>query len=177
MSRAAPRVLLVGMMGSGKTTVGRALAARTGWPYLDNDDLVEQGSGRPTPELLAETDESTLRRIENRALEAALAAGPPLVAGVAAGAVLDPTARDRMRENAFVVYLRAPVEVLAARVGSGAGRPWLDGDPAEVLAELFDGREPLYREVADVVVDVSERTPDEIADVILEAVTRDVLTP
>jgi shikimate kinase len=165
------RVLLIGMMGAGKTTVGRALAAITAWPYLDNDDLVERTAGRPTPDVLAAGDAATLRRAEAAALDVALACDPPLVAGVAAGVVLDPEARTRMSAGAFVVYLRAPLPVLAARVGGGAGRAWLDDDPLAALERLYAGREPLYLEVADLILDVEGVPPDDLAAAILEAVT------
>jgi len=168
----SPRVLLTGMMGTGKTTVGRALAAITGWPFLDNDELVERATGMPTPDVLAAADEATLRRVEIAALDDALAAPPPLVAGVAAGVVLNPGARKRMSAGAFVVYLRAPLTVLAARVGDGTGRPWLDQDPLSALERLYAGREPLYLEVADLVLDVESVTPDELATAILDALTR-----
>jgi len=165
------RVLLVGMMGAGKTTVGRAVAAVTGWPYLDNDELVEQATGRPTPDVLANADESTLRRVEELALDAALAAQPPVVASVAAGVVLDPGARHRMVESAFVVYLRASLATLTAHVGTGAGRPWVGDDPAKALARLYEGREALYLEVADLVLDVDGAKPADLAGRIVAAVS------
>jgi shikimate kinase len=158
------------MMGSGKTTVGQALTRITGWTYLDNDELVERATGRPTPEVLARADETELRRVEAAALDAALEVDPPVVAGVAAGTVLDPGARRRMMDEGFVVYLRASLDLLAARVGDGTGRPWLEGDPRAALERLHAGREPLYMEVADLVVDVDEETPDELAHRIAEAV-------
>ncbi|HEY7478598.1 MAG TPA: shikimate kinase [Actinomycetota bacterium] len=163
------RVLLIGMMGSGKTTVGRAVAARTGWPYLDNDELVERSTSRPTPEVLADADEATLRAAERDALDAALAAEPPLVASVAAGVVLDAAARRRMHAGGFVVYLRASLEELSARVGDGSGRPWLGDDPRAALAALGAGREPLYEEAAHLVLDVGGATPEELAERIVDA--------
>ena len=166
-----PRVLLVGMMGAGKTTVGQAVSALTGWRYLDNDELVEWATGHPTPELLADADETTLRRVEAAALDVALSVDPPVVAGVAAGVVVDPQARRRMREGSFVVYLRAPVSVLVERVGSGEGRPWLDGDPLTAMTRLSAGREELYVEVADLVLDVDQLTPEETAARIVGAAT------
>ena len=166
-----PRVLLTGMMGAGKTTVGRALAALSGWPHLDNDELVERATGRPTPEVLAGADEATLRRVETAALDLALASPPPVVAGVAAGVVLDPEARTRMRAGAFVVYLRAPLTLLAARVGDGGGRAWLDRDPPAALERLYAGREPLYLDVADLVLDVDGVAPVDLAAAIFDTVT------
>lgn len=167
-----PRVLLIGMMGAGKTTLGRELSARTGWPYLDNDELVARSCGRPTAAVLAAGDEATLRRAEADALDAALAAPAPVVAGVAAGVVVDPAARRRLVDGGFVVFLRAPLDVLARRVGGGDGRPWLDADPRAALARLQEGRMPLYREVADLVLDVDGVPPAELADTVLDALVR-----
>lgn len=160
------------MMGAGKTTVGRAVSARTGWRYLDNDELVQRATGKPTPEVLGEADETTLRRAEDAALDEALAIAPPVVAGVAAGVIENADARERMQQEAFVVYLRAPLEVLTARVGDGEGRPWLAEDAADALARLFDGRGPLYEEVADLVLDVADATPADLAAQVVEAVGR-----
>ncbi len=170
---AAPSVLLIGMMAAGKTTVGHALSDLTGWPYLDNDELVRRATGRPTAEVLAAADESTLRRVEVGALDEALSAQPPVIAGVAAGVIIDPVDRRRMSEGAFVVYLRAPVALLAERVGGGDGRPWLDtNDPAAALEGLFEGREPLYCEAADLVLDVDAKAPERLAIEILDALER-----
>ncbi len=159
------------MMGAGKTTVGRAVAARTGWPYLDNDELVERAAGRPTPEVLADADEATLRRVEAAALDEALTTPLPVVAGVAAGVIENTAARERMHREAFVVYLRAPLDVLAARVGDGEGRPWLAEDPVEALAQLYEGREPLYGAAAHLVLDVAGTSADELAEQIVDAAT------
>jgi len=130
-------------MGAGKSTVGRAIAARTGWAYLDNDELVKLATDRPTPEVLAGSNEATLRRVERAALDAALAAPTPLVASVAAGVILDASARLLMHDGTFVVYLRATLATLTARVGDGSGRPWLGDDVPGALARLLDGREAL----------------------------------
>ena len=114
------RILLVGMMGSGKSSVGRELAKRTGWPFLDNDELLERATGR-TARQLAEGGEAALRAAEAAALREGLAVKPPAIIGVAGGAVLDPRDRKRIREGGFVVWLRAPADVLAARaVGRSA---------------------------------------------------------
>jgi shikimate kinase len=164
------RILLTGMMGSGKTTVGHALARLTGWDYLDNDELVQENTGQPTPEFLAGADEPALRRVERAALDAALSAPPPVIAAAAAGAVLDVDARRLMSERAFVVYLHAPVDVLADRVGGGAGRPWIHDDARPVLARLYQGRDELYREAADLVLDVEDASPEELAARIVDAV-------
>ena len=115
------------MMAAGKSTVGSELAPTAEWQYVDNDELVQRATGRSTPAVLATGDEPALRRVEAAALDATLAADPPVIAGVAAGMITDPDARRRMREAAFVVNLRAPISLLAERVGDGcavrSGRP------------------------------------------------------
>jgi shikimate kinase len=162
------RVLLLGMMGAGKSTVGRAIAARTGWPYLDNDDLVARAYGRPTPEVLAEAGERGLREVESAALTEALAAPTPVVAGVAGGVVESAEDRQRLADaDALVVWLRATVDTLVERVGSGAGRPWLAPDPRTALEALYRGRAAHYESVADLVLDVEGRSPEELAGAVL----------
>ncbi len=163
------RILLLGLMGAGKTTVGHALAALTGWTYWDNDALLQQAVGTTAPELLERGGEPALRRAESDALTWVLCADPPLVAGVAAGVVLDPTDKARLAAARHVVWLRAPIPVLAERVGSGEGRSWLKGDPEAVLRELAAVREPLFAEVADQIVDVDGPTPEQIAQAVLDA--------
>jgi shikimate kinase len=162
------------MMGAGKSTVGRAVAERTGWPYLDNDEIVALASGMPTREVLATQGEASLRRAELAALDAVLAVPPPVVGSIAAGVVLDPSARDRMRD-AFVVYLRATLATLTARVGSGMDRPWLGGDPELELQRLLEGRDPLYLEIADLVIDVDTAAPADIATRIVRASQSDAM--
>lgn len=150
------RVLLLGMMGAGKTAVGTALSARTGWPYRDNDRAVAEIAGVDTPTLLARDGLEALRAAESRALREALAHPTPLIAGVAGGVVERPDDVALLRAApALVVYLHTPLDVLVARVGSGAGRPFLQPDPAGALRQLLAGREPVYRAVADLVVDTS----------------------
>ncbi|MQA93178.1 MAG: serine transporter [Streptosporangiales bacterium] len=163
------RVLLMGMMGTGKTTIGHRLAELTGWPYEDNDDLVRSVAGLGPDRLLAERGVAALRDAESRALGIALRTPPPLVASVAAGVVTAAEDRTRLRDGGFVVWLQAPLELLAERVAEGPTRPWLGDHPLEALTKLYEGREPLYAEVATVAVDVADRTPDAIAGEILEA--------
>ena len=164
------KILLVGMMGAGKTSVGRALTARTGWPYRDNDEAVAMLAGMPTRELLERRGAAALRTVESQALQSALAEDPPLVAGVAGGVVESDSDLGAMRgTDAFVVYLHTPIDLLVQRVGDGAGRPWLQPDPESALRRLFAGREPLFREVADLVVDTSTGDAEAHADQVVQA--------
>jgi shikimate kinase len=164
------RVLLVGMMGSGKTSVGEEISARTGWPYHDNDAMVAAVAGVDTATLLEQSGVDALRDAESAALRRALGDPGPLVAGVAGGVVERPDDLELLRTtDALVVYLHTPVEVLVDRVGDGLGRPFLQPDPAAALRRLFGGREPLYREVADLVVDTASGGPADHARQVLAA--------
>lgn len=163
------RVVLVGMMGAGKSTIGLALSRMTGWPYIDNDEVVAEIAGMPTKDLLEKQGVAAMRTAESAAVDRVLAMDPPVVAGAAAGVVLDPAVSARLHAGAFVVYLRARIETLEHRV-EGTYRPWLGHDPGVTLRTLSEGREPLYEKLAHLVVDVDDADPDAVAGQILEAV-------
>ena len=164
-----PRVLLIGMMGAGKTTVGLTLAQRLGWPYLDSDGEIIRRTGMTVPEIFAAHGEVTFRAEEARALQAATTYNGPVVVSVAGGAVLDPDNRRRIAESGLVVWLRADVATLAERVGSGEGRPLLGDDPEAALARLYTERRDLYAQLAELTIDVDGRAVDDIADAISAA--------
>jgi shikimate kinase len=167
----AEHVLLIGMMGAGKTTVGQALAERLGRPYIDSDEQVQRNTGRTVPEIFEQDGEAAFRAEEKRALAEAVAGDEPAVVSVAGGAVLDPGNRRLLREGGTVVWLRAAVETLASRVGTGEGRPLLPADdPEKSLRRIYEGREEIYTALADVVVDVDDLSPEEVVERIVEAV-------
>jgi shikimate kinase len=165
----ADKVLLVGMMGSGKTTVGRLLAERLGWPHLDSDEIIEATTGRTVPEILRTDGEAAFRAEETKALAQAVTAEGPAVISVAGGAVLAAENRTRLRSAGPVVWLRAEVATLAGRVGDGSSRPLLEGDPEGALRRLYAERLPLYAEVADVIVDVDNLAAGDVVDRIVGA--------
>jgi shikimate kinase len=153
------RLVLVGMMGSGKTTVGRLLADRLAWPFVDVDEEIVKSAGQVIGEIFAVVGEAGFRAEERRVLAALLAddadvPGEPSVVSVGGGAVLDEENRSVLRARGTVVWLRASPGTLEQRVGDGTGRPLLAGDPAGTLRRLDEERAALYQEVADVVVDV-----------------------
>jgi len=158
-------------MASGKSTVAQAISAATGWPGLDNDDLLLRSAGATAVELLRQQGLAALRAAESDVLTLTLAAPGPLVAGVAAGVVLDERDRERLRTGGHVVYLRTPVAALARRVSTKDHRPFLDGDPTAALQAMAQERDPLYREVATQVLDMAVLSPQEAAREVLAAVT------
>ena len=160
----------MGLMGSGKTTVGRELAARTGWPYLDNDDLVRRSTGREPAEIEATDGENGLHAAEADAFELAIRLEPPAIIGVAAGVIDEPDKRPRLAASGHVVWLRARPETLLRRVGTGEGRRAEATDPGWVRRRAEE-RAPLFEITANQVVDVDDASPGDIADRILEELT------
>lgn len=160
------RIVLIGMMGSGKTTVGRLLAEMTGYRYVDNDDLLEAGGWLTAREISA-GGEPALRGAESGALLAGLATPEPCIIGAAGGTVLDAGNRAAMAAAGVVVWLRARPETLAARAIGSGHRPWLDGDPLTWLRQTAAERAALYESVADVTIDVDDLAAREVAARIL----------
>ena len=156
------------MMAAGKSTVGRLVADRRGWPYYDNDELLRRAVGVDTRTVLERDGEAALRRAESAALTVALTEAGPLVAGVAGGVVEDPLDRSRLQTGGFVVWLRATIDTLARRA-QGTDRPWLGDDPRAALTALYAGRADLYLSVASYVIDVDELPPAVVADRIIAA--------
>ncbi len=159
-----PRILLVGMMGAGKTTTGQLVASRLGWAYRDSDADVEESTGLTEPELFARDGEAAFRRAEANVLSRACNDPEPSVISVAGGAVLSAENRALISGSGMVVWLRAKPDTLAHRVGDGTGRPLLDDDPAGSLQRLNEVREPLYAEVSQFCIDVEGSGPEEVAD-------------
>ena len=149
-------------MAVGKTSVGRRLAASRGWEFFDSDRQIEVMTGRTVADIWRTDGEPAFRRLEAQVLADALASTTPRVIAAAGGTVLDDANRRLMKQHRPVVWLRAQPELLATRVGTATHRPLLDEDPAGVLGRLDAVRRPFYEEVADVVVDVDDLTPDQV---------------
>jgi shikimate kinase len=161
---AGPRVVLVGPMGAGKTTVGRLLADRWGVPFSDTDDEVERVEGRSVSDIFVESGEEHFRALERAAVARALS-GHPGVLALGGGAVMAQETR-RAIGGRPVVFLRVGLTDAAARVGLGASRPLLLGNVRGRLKALLDERTPVYESLAVAVVDTDGRTPEEVADLV-----------
>jgi shikimate kinase len=155
-------VLLVGMMGAGKSSVGRATARLLGWPYLDNDEQVRERSGSAAPDVATKLGIEELHRLERAALEATLQHPGPLVASAAGTVVDDGAWREQHGQDVLVVWLRARPETLLARVGAGASRR-ADATSATWTRSTLARREPALAALADLVIDVDERSVDQCA--------------
>ena len=157
------RILIVGMMGSGKTTVARALAARLGWPLVDNDAQIRALRGRDGPTIFRESGEDALHAAEREALRVAIERGPsPAIITVAGSVVDDDELRPRIRGAGHVVWLRARAATLHRRIGTGRGRR-SDAVDEAWLERVAKDRASRYAEVADQVVDVDARSVESIA--------------
>ncbi|NNF52849.1 MAG: bifunctional shikimate kinase/3-dehydroquinate synthase [Acidimicrobiales bacterium] len=158
-------VVLVGLMGSGKSTVGRALAVRTGVPFLDLDQVIVQRAGLTIPELFAAEGEDGFRVRETAALKDALFQDGPTVVATGGGVVTTESNRDALRRgNATVVYLEASPMELSARLGKDPDRPLLGDDPLGSLTELLEERADLYEAVAHHVLPVTSRPVPGVVD-------------
>lgn len=169
MKRRSSRILLIGMMGSGKTAIGRELGRRTGWPFLDNDALVRELTGREPAAIDANDGEDALHAAEARAFQMATDRSGPAIVAVAGWIVDDDAARARLAAAGHVVWLRARPDSLRTRIGSGAGRR-ADAQDVGWLEARATEREPRYRETADQVVDVDDLDPAAIAAAILDTI-------
>ena len=162
-------------MGTGKSTVARTLATHFGLECLDTDKLVEARAGKPVRRMFTEDGEEAFRDLESDVLSACLRSPQGAVIAGAGGVVL----RDENREmlntarrdvGAIVVWLHAQPEVLSVRTAKGSHRPLLDDDREGTLVRMSQERTPLYSEVADIVVDVSDRSQESVCALLIDAI-------
>jgi shikimate kinase len=162
-------LVLVGLMGAGKSTVGARCATALERPFVDTDRLVEVHAGMTVAEIFETQGEPAFRELERTVVGDVAASPEPLVIACGGGVVLDPDNRRVLRDHGVVVWLRADAQELARRVGSGAGRPLLEaGGPVGTLERLAVLRAPAYEAAAQVVVDTDGLSVDGVADRVIE---------
>jgi shikimate kinase len=161
-------LVLVGMMGAGKTSVGRRLASVLGVPFRDADSEIESAAGCTISEIFERHGEEAFREGERKVL-ARLLHEPPHVLATGGGAFIDPLTQMRIKESAISIWLKADVELLVHRVGRKETRPLLrNGEPHEILSRILKEREPVYAQ-ADIIVESNEGPHDAVVKRILSA--------
>lgn len=162
----APKVLLIGLPGTGKSSVGRRVAERLGTEFADSDAMIETRAGRPIPRIFADDGEPAFRRLEASVVADALTSFSGVLS-LGGGAVLTESTRQAVVSSGLpVVMLHTQLATLAGRVGAGTGRPLLADDPQARLVELAAVREPVYRSLATLVVDTERRSAARVAEVV-----------
>jgi shikimate kinase len=147
----AKPIVLIGLMGAGKSTVGRRLAKEIGWDFADSDHEIEASAGCSVSDIFALHGESLFRDLEQRVITR-LISGPPLVLATGGGAWMQPDLRALIQERAISVWLRADLEILLERVSRRSHRPLLEqGDKRAILSKLLAEREPVYAQ-ADLTI-------------------------
>jgi shikimate kinase len=157
-------LLLVGMMGSGKSTVAPLVARALGRPCVDTDEEVARRCGATVAEIFERLGEKRFREEERSAIAALAERRPFAVVSVGGGAVTDPANRALLHSAGTVVWLRARPSTLLGRVGRGSGRPLLGDEPERSLVRIERERRELYSDSADAVVDTDGLGPREVAD-------------
>lgn len=161
-------IALVGLMGAGKTTIGRRLAQALELPFADADDAIVTAAGRSIEDIFADRGECEFRRGERQVI-ARLLAGPPHVLATGGGAFIDPRTRALMKERAISIWLKAPLDVLMKRVTRRDHRPLLkEDDPRAVMQRLMDERYPIYAE-ADLTIETGAGPHNSAVSLILSA--------
>lgn len=164
-------IVMVGLMGAGKTSVGRRLAQRLGLDFIDADHEIEAAAGCTIEEIFERFGETAFRDGERRIIQRLLER-PAHVLATGGGAFIDSETRGRIKGAAVSVWLKADLEVLVRRVGRRSNRPLLKrGDPREVLTALMDQRYPIYAE-ADIRIDSADGPTDATVDRVVEALEK-----
>lgn len=157
-------IILIGMMGVGKTTVGRKLAAHLGYTFIDTDQELVEWTGRTIPDIFLHDGEAGFRQLEAEIIQN-IARNERSVIATGGGIVLRPENVTALKEQGWIIYLSASPDVLMKRLQGGITRPLLqDADPGKRLRDLLQERLPLYRAAADWEISTDHLTPDEVVN-------------
>jgi shikimate kinase len=164
-------IVLIGLMGCGKSTVGRKLQTMLGYPMIDTDHLIEEKTGMTIPEIFAQKGEQAFRDMESAILQELSAPGTPRRIIATGGGIVGRRAnRKALSKLGYVVWLQAPVDVILQRTSRNRDRPLLQtADPRSKIEQLLIERSPLYHEIADLELETSGLETEEIACGILES--------
>jgi len=168
-SSSAPNVILIGFMGTGKTSIGRRVAQGLGFDFVDTDEQIVAGAGMPIAEIFAERGEEGFRDLETSVLSLA-ASGQNQVIATGGGAVLREENRKVLAKSGYVIWLNASPEAILGRVSRNQERPLLrTADPLATIREMLKQREPLYSGTADFIIETDGLSPEETAFGICES--------
>jgi shikimate kinase len=164
----APRVILIGPMGSGKTTIGQLVASNLGIPFRDTDHVIEERAGKSVSDIFLEDGEDEFRILERKVLRDELLSDGTVLA-LGGGAPISVDAQSALRAIASpVIYLDISLATVAPRIGFNRDRPLLLHNPRGQWQTLMEARRPIYESIADTVIDVNEKSESEIVTLILE---------
>jgi len=164
-------IFLIGPMGAGKSAVGRYLARTLHLSFVDSDDEIESRTGVDIPFIFEKEGEEGFRKRESAVIDD-LSKMDGVVLATGGGAVINPDSRSRLGGRGFVVYLYTTVDQQVARTQKGRERPLLESaDPRATLQELLDTRDPMYREIADIIVETDGRKVKSVANEIIDQIS------
>jgi len=158
-------IVLIGMMGSGKTTIGKKMSGMADLPWIDTDQWIEEKEGKTIPEIFLGQGEKAFRKLETNALRETLKTYPLIATG--GGIVVTEENRKLLQQDGFIVYLQTSLEILAKRT-AGTDRPLLKNN-ANALAQIYEARKSLYESCADLVIATDHLSAEEIGARILKA--------
>jgi len=167
-------IALIGFMGTGKSAIGKALAEKLGWRFVEVDQLVEEMAGKTIPEIFQQDGEIGFREMEIEATRR-VAQGTEQVISCGGGIVLNRINTDRLKKTSRMVYLIAsPRTILRRTSRDSTERPLLDvPDPAQRIRELLKSRRPFYEQTADIIIDTSKLSSEAVADQIIDRLKED----
>ena len=163
-------VVLTGLMGAGKTSIGKEMASLIGCPFIDADSVIVERAGMAIADIFDLYGEPRFRALERSVIGDLLAADPPVIIGLGGGAFMAAQTRSHIEQTGISIFIKADLDILVKRVGSGRGRPLLErsGDPASRLRQLIEVRYPVYQQ-ADMVVEAYDEPLDKTTHRVMEA--------